>query len=103
MRNGDKIPLSLANSISRIMVFFDFEKMAEIEEKFFERKVENEDDSLTDEIKEFALSNLWECAEECLKRKADYWIETKYNFRLECFYDEKEPTIALRYVPIQWD
>ena len=43
---------SLHKSIAEIMAFFDFEKVAEIEENFFNEFTENEDDKLVDVIKE---------------------------------------------------
>ena len=45
---------SLHKSIAEIMAFFDFKKVAEIEETFFNEFAENEYDELVDVIKEFA-------------------------------------------------
>ena len=103
MRNSNDVPLSLAKSISEIMAWFDFAKVAEIESAAFNRKAENEDNTLEGEIKDFALEGLWECAEEFSKRKSDGWIEGKYGLRFEYFHDEKEPSMCLKYIPIQWD
>ena len=45
---------SLHKSIAEIMAFFDFKKVAEIEESFFNKFAENENDELVNVIKEFA-------------------------------------------------
>ena len=94
---------SLYKSIAEIMSFFDFEKVAEIEETFFNEIVENEDDKLVDVIKEFALENLYESAEEFSDKKYNCWVESKYHLRFEYVYDENESYMELKYIPISWE
>ncbi len=94
---------SLHKSIAEIMAFFDFEKVAEIEKTFFNEFCENEDDKLVDVIKEFALENLYESAEEFSDKKFDCWLESKYHLRFEYIYDENKPYMQLKYIPICWD
>ena len=96
---------SLHKSIAEIMAFFDFKKVAEIEETFFNEFAENENeyDELVDVIKEFALENLYECAEEFSDKKYNCWIESKYHLRFEYVYDENEPYMELKYIPVSWE
>lgn len=94
---------SLHKSIAEIMAFFDFEKVAEIEKTFFNEFVENEDDELVDVIKEFALENLYECAKEFSDKKYNCWLRSKYNLWFEYIYDENEPYMTLKYMPIYWE
>ena len=94
---------SLYKSIAEIMAFFDFEKVAEIEETFFNEFAENGDDKLVYIIKEFALENLYKCAEEFSDKKYNCWMESKYNLRFEYVYDENEPYMNLKYIPISWE
>ena len=94
---------SLHKSIAEIMAFFDFEKVAEIEETFFNEFTENEDDKLVDVIKEFALENLYECAEEFSDKKSNCWMESKYHLHFEYVYDENEPYMELKYIPVSWE
>ena len=94
---------SLHKSIAEIMAFFDFEKVAEIEKTFFNEFAENEDDKLVDVIKEFALKNLYESAEKFSDKKYNSWLESKYNLRFEYVYDENEPYMELKYIPICWE
>ena len=93
---------SLYKSIAEIMAFFDFEKVAEIEETCFNEFVENEDDKLIDIIKEFTLENLYESAEEFSDKKYNCWLESKYHLHFEYVYDEDEPYMELKYIPISW-
>jgi hypothetical protein len=94
---------SLSKSISEIMAFFDFDKVAEIEETFFNEVCENEDDELVNIIKDFALENLYECAKEFSEKKVDCWLESRFHLRFEYWHDEKEPYMALKYIPISWE
>ena len=94
---------SLSKSISEIMAFFDWKKVTEIEETFFNEFCENEDDELIDVIKAFALENLYECAKEFSKRKVNCWLESKYHLCFEYHHDEKEPYMELKYIPISWE
>ena len=94
---------SLHKSIAEIMAFFDFEKVAEIEKTFFNEFTENEDDELVDVIKEFALENLYECAEEFSDKKYNCWLRSQYNLWFEYIYDENEPYMTLKYTPIYWE
>lgn len=94
---------SLHKSIAEIMAFFDFEKVAEIEETFFNEFIENEDDKLVDVMKEFALENLYKCAEEFSDKKCNCWLESKYNLRFEYWHDEEEPYMTLKYIPVLWE
>ena len=105
---------SVYKSIAEIMAFFDFEKVAEIEKTFFNEFCDNEDDELVDVIKEFALENLYECAkialenlhegaEEFSDKKYNCWQQSKYHLRFEYIYDENEPYMELKYIPIYWE
>lgn len=94
---------SLHKSIAEIMAFFDFKKVAEIEETFFNEFAENEYDELVDVIKEFALENLYKCAEEFSDKKYNCWMESKYHLHFEYVYDENEPYMELKYIPISWE
>lgn len=94
---------SLHKSIAEIMAFFDFEKVAEIEETFFNEVCENENDELVSVIKEFALENLYECAKEFSEKKVNCWLESKYHLHFEYVYDENEPCMELKYIPISWE
>lgn len=94
---------SLHKSIAKIMAFFDFEKVAEIEKTFFNEFTENEDDELVDVIKEFALENLYECAKEFSDKKYNCWLRSQYNLWFEYIYDENEPYMTLKYTPIYWE
>ena len=94
---------SLHKSIAEIIAFFDFKKVAEIEETFFNEFIENEYDELVDVIKEFALENLYKCAEEFSDKKSNCWMESKYNLRFEYIYDENEPHMELKYIPVSWE
>ena len=94
---------SLHKSIAEIMAFFDFEKVAEIEETFFNEFAENEDDKLISVIKEFALENLYESAEEFSDKEYNCWLESKYHLRFEYIYDKDEPYMELKYIPISWE
>ena len=47
-------------------------------------------------IKEFALENLYKCAEEFSDKKYNCWMESKYKLRFEYVYDENEPYIKLK-------
>lgn len=94
---------SLNKSIAEIMAFFDFEKVAEIEETFFNEVCENENDELVNVIKEFALENLYEYAKEFSDKKYNCWVESKYNLHFEYVYDEKEPYMELKYIPVSWE
>lgn len=90
---------SLHKSIAEIMAFFDWKKVTEIEKTFFNEFCENKDDV----IKEFALENLYKCAEEFSDKKYNCWSESKYHLRFEYVYDENEPYMELRYIPISWE
>lgn len=96
---------SLHKSIAEIMAFFDFKKVAEIEETFFNEFAENENeyDELVDVIKEFALENLYKYAEEFSDKKYNCWMESKYKLRFEYVYDENEPYMELKYIPVSWE
>lgn len=94
---------SVYKSITEIMAFFDFEKVAEIEKTFFDEFCDNEDDELVDVIKEFALENLYECAKEFSDKEYNCWLESKYHLRFEYIYDENEPYMELKYIPISWE
>ena len=94
---------SLYKSIAEIMAFFDFEKVAKIEETFFNEFAENGDDKLVYIIKEFALENLYKCAEEFSDKKSNCWMESKYNLHFEYVYDENEPYMELKYIPVSWE
>jgi hypothetical protein len=94
---------SIHKSIAEIMTFFDFEKVAEIEESFFKKTVDNKDDKLIDVIKEYTLDTLYEFAEESVNKKVDCWREGKYNLRFDYVYDKNEPWMELKYVPVLWD
>lgn len=93
----------LSKSISEIMTFFDFDKVAEIEKTFFNETCEHEDDELVNIIKEFALENLYECAKEFGEKKVNCWMESKYHLRFEYWHDEEEPYMTLKYIPISWE
>lgn len=94
---------SLHKSIAEIMTFFDWEKIAEIEENYFNEFCEDEGDKLIDAIKEFALENLYKCAEEFSNKKFNCWERTKYHLCFEYIYDKTEPYMELKYVPIYWE
>mgnify|MGYP003480789594 FL=1 len=94
---------SLYKSIAEIMAFFEFEKVAEIEETFFNEFAENGDDKLVYVIKEFALENLYKCVDEFSDKKHNCWLESKYHLRFEYIYDENEPYMELKYIPISWE
>ena len=89
---------SLFKSIIDIMAFFNFEKVAEIEDEF----CENDDDKLVNVIKEFAIKNLYECAKEFSDKKYNCWLESKYHLHFEYVYDKDEPYMELKYIPISW-
>ena len=103
LKRNKNMKESLHKSIAEIMAFFDFKKVAEIEETFFNEFIENEYDELVDVIKEFALENLYKCAEEFSDKKYNCWMESKYNLRFEYVYDENEPYMELKYIPISWE
>ena len=103
LKRNKNMKESLHKSIAEIMAFFDFKKVAEIEESFFNEFAENEYDELVDVIKEFALENLYKCAEEFSDKKYNCWMESKYNLRFEYVYDENEPYMELKYIPISWE
>ena len=103
LKRNKNMKESLYKSIAEIMAFFDFKKVAEIEETFFNEFAENEYDELVDVIKEFALENLYKCAEEFSDKKYNCWMESKYNLRFEYVYDENEPYMELKYIPISWE
>ena len=103
LKRNKNMKESLHKSIAEIMAFFDFKKVAEIEESFFNDFAENEYDELVDVIKEFALENLYKCAEEFSDKKYNCWMESKYNLRFEYIYDENEPYMELKYIPISWE
>ena len=103
LKRNKNMKESLHKSIAEIMAFFDFEKVAEIEETFFNEFAENEYDELVDVIKEFALENLYKCAEEFSDKKYNCWMESKYNLRFEYVYDENEPYMELKYIPVSWE
>ena len=103
LKRNKNMKESLHKSIAEIMAFFDFKKVAEIEESFFNEFAENEYDELVDVIKEFALENLYKCAEEFSDKKYNCWMESKYNLRFEYVYDENEPCMELKYIPISWE
>lgn len=103
LKRNKNMKESLHKSIAEIMAFFDFKKVAEIEETFFNEFAENEYDELVDVIKEFALENLYKCAEEFSDKKYNCWMESKYNLRFEYVYDENEPYMELKYIPISWE
>ena len=103
LKRNKNMKESLHKSIAEIMAFFDFKKVAEIEETFFNEFAENEYDELVDVIKEFALENLYKCAEEFSDKKYNCWMESKYNLRFEYIYDENEPYMELKYIPISWE
>ena len=103
LKRNKNMKESLHKSIAEIMAFFDFKKVAEIEETFFNEFAENEYDELVDVIKEFALENLYKCAEEFSDKKYNCWMESKYNLRFEYVYDENEPCMELKYIPISWE
>lgn len=93
---------SLFKSIIDIMAFFDFEKVAKIEETFFNEFCENDDDELINVIKEFAIENLYTCAKEFSDKKYNCWLESKYHLHFEYVYDKDEPYMELKYIPISW-
>ena len=103
LKRNKNMKESLHKSIAEIMAFFDFKKVAEIEETFFNEFIENEYDELVDVIKEFALENLYKCAEEFSDKKYNCWMESKYNLRFEYIYDENEPYMELKYIPVSWE
>ena len=105
LKRNKNMKESLHKSIAEIMAFFDFKKVAEIEETFFNEFAENENeyDELVDVIKEFALENLYKCAEEFSDKKYNCWMESKYNLRFEYVYDENEPYMELKYIPVSWE
>lgn len=103
LKRNKNMKESLYKSIAEIMAFFDFKKVAEIEETFFNEFAENEYDELVDVIKEFALENLYKCAEEFSDKKYNCWMESKYNLRFEYIYDENEPYMELKYIPVSWE
>ena len=103
LKRNKNMKESLYKSIAEIMAFFDFKKVAEIEETFFNEFAENEYDELVDVIKEFALENLYKCAEEFSDKKYNCWMESKYNLRFEYVYDENEPYMELKYIPVSWE
>lgn len=94
---------SLSKSISEIMAFFDFDKVAEIEETFFNETCEHEDDELVDVIKEFALENLYSCAKEFNEKKVNCWQESRFHLRFEYVHDNENPYMQLMYIPISWE
>ena len=94
---------SLSKSISEIMAFFNFDKVAEIEEKFFNETCVYEDDELVNVIKEFVLENLYECAKKFSNKKYNCWLESKYHLHFEYIYDENEPYMELKYIPVSWE
>ena len=103
LKRNKNMKESLHKSIAEIMAFFDFKKVAEIEESFFNEFAENEYDELVDVIKEFALENLYKCAEEFSDKKYNCWMESKYKLRFEYVYDENEPYMELKYIPVSWE
>ena len=103
LKRNKNMKESLHKSIAEIMAFFDFKKVAEIEETFFNEFAENEYDELVDVIKEFALENLYKCAEEFSDKKYNCWMESKYNLRFEYVYNENEPYMELKYIPVSWE
>ena len=103
LKRNKNMKESLYKSIAEIMAFFDFKKVAEIEETFFNEFSENEYDELVDVIKEFALENLYKCAEEFSDKKYNCWMESKYKLRFEYVYDENEPYMELKYIPVSWE
>ena len=103
LKRNKNMKESLHKSIAEIMAFFFFFLVAEIEETFFNEFAENEYDELVDVIKEFALENLYKCAEEFSDKKYNCWMESKYNLRFEYVYDENEPYMELKYIPVSWE
>lgn len=94
---------SLYKSITEIMAFFDFDKVSKIEKTFFNNVCENDGNELVDEIKEFTLDELYNCAKEFSEKKTDCWMESKYHLRFEYIHDENEPRMELKYIPVSWD
>ena len=103
LKRNKNMKESLHKSIAEIMAFFDFKKVAEIEETFFNEFAENEYDELVDVIKEFTLENLYKCAEEFSDKKYNCWMESKYHLHFEYVYDENEPYMELKYIPVSWE
>lgn len=93
----------LSKSISEIMAFFDFDKVAEIEEKFFNEFCENDDDNLVNIIKEFAMERLYSCAEEFSEKKCNCYEESRYHLRFEYVHDDENPHMQLMYIPVSWE
>lgn len=93
---------SLSKSISSIMAFFDFDTVAKIEKNFFGY---NEDDieELSSKIKEFALDNLYICAETFSEKKTDCWEESMYHLHFDYIHDKENPRMELKYIPISWE
>lgn len=94
---------SLYKSITEIMAFFDFEKVAQIEEQYFNETCKNYEDTLVDEIKEFALSSLYEYAKEFSSKMCDCWASSCYHLRFEYVHDEDKPRMEMKYIPIAWE
>ena len=99
----DSIKESLSKSISEIIAFFDFDKVAEIEESYFNECCDNDEDSLVDVIKEFALENLYECVKDFSKQTFNCYLETKYHLHFDYIYDPNTPRMELKYIPVSWE
>lgn len=93
---------NLSKSISSIMTYFDFNKVAEIEKTFFNEDCESVEE-LSEKIKDFALDNLYICAKEFSKKKTDAWEETVYHLHFDYIHDEENPRMELKYIPISWE
>jgi len=93
---------SVYKSIAEIMAFFDFNKVAEIEKVYNEFLDVNENDELVNVIKEFALNELFSLAEKCKDRKEDYFSETMYSLHFDYVYDEVNPHMELKYIPVSY-
>lgn len=93
---------NLSKSISSIMAYFDFNKVAEIEKTFFNTDCESVEE-LSEKIKDFTLDNLYSCAKEFGKKKMDCWEESMYHLHFDYIYDEENPRMELKYIPISWE
>lgn len=93
---------SISKSISSIMAYFEFDKVAEIEETFFKETCDNEEDTLENVIKDFVLEELYIFAERCKDIKENFWTETKYSLHFDYIYDKENPFIELSYIPISY-
>ena len=90
-----------SKSISEIMAYFDFDKVAECEEKFFDVKCDNDADDLINVIKDFALEGLYNTVKKFAEKATDdCYVYGAYH--LMFYYHYRTKRMSLCYVPYSW-